>query len=72
VSFGVYFAIAGAVFLDAYPVPDFEFADLQLLAAVPLGLFTAAITALLVLFVRSVAMTRRPTRRCRCRYGARP
>ena len=56
VSFAVYFAIAGAVFLDAYPVPHYEFEDWQLLAAVPLGLFAAAVTALLALFVKLSAM----------------
>jgi chloride channel protein, CIC family len=44
VSFGIYFAIAGAVFLGAYPVPRYAFADWQLLAAVPLGLFGALVT----------------------------
>ena len=34
VSFGVYFAIAGAVFLDDYQVPSYTFTDWQLLAAV--------------------------------------
>ena len=52
VSFAVYFAIAGAVFLDAYPVPQYEFEDWQLLAAVPLGLFAAGVTTLLALFVK--------------------
>jgi chloride channel protein, CIC family len=44
ISFGVYFAIAGAVFLGAYHVPRYTFADWQLLAAVPLGLFGALVT----------------------------
>jgi H+/Cl- antiporter ClcA len=48
VSFAIYFAIAGSVFLDAYPVPHYQFEDWQLLAAVPLGLFAAAVTTLLV------------------------
>ena len=52
VSFAVYFAIAGSVFLDAYPVPHYQFEDWQLLAAVPLGLFAAAVTTLLALFVK--------------------
>jgi H+/Cl- antiporter ClcA len=56
VSFAVYFAIAGAVFLDAYPVPHYEFEDWQLLAAVPLGLFAAALTTLLALFAKLSAM----------------
>ena len=41
VSFGIYFAIAGAVFLDAYQVPPYKFEDWQLLAGIPLGLFAA-------------------------------
>jgi len=56
VSFAVYLPVAGAVFLDAYPVPHYEFEDWQLLAAVPLGLFAAAVTALLALFVRLSAL----------------
>jgi len=55
VSFAVYFAIAGAVFLDAYPVPHYEFEDWQLLAAVPLGLFAAVVTTLLALVVKLTA-----------------
>ena len=46
VSFGIYFAIAGAVFLGAYPVPRYAFEDWQLLAAIPLGLFGALVTTL--------------------------
>ena len=38
VSFGIYFVIVGAVFLDAYKVPTYKFEDWQLLAAIPLGL----------------------------------
>jgi H+/Cl- antiporter ClcA len=49
VSFGVYFAIAGAVFLDIYKVPQYQFHDWQLLAAVPLGIFSAAVATALVM-----------------------
>lgn len=52
ISFGIYFAIAGAVFLDAYQVPQFKFEDWQLLAGVPLGLFAAVVVTLLVLFIQ--------------------
>ena len=52
VSFGLYFVIAGAIFLDAYQVPPYQYQDWQLLAAVPLGLFAAAVTAVLGLVVR--------------------
>ena len=47
ISFGIYFAIAGAVFLDAYQVPPYQFEDWQLLAGIPLGLFAALLVALL-------------------------
>ena len=47
VSFGIYFAIAGAVFLDDYKVPQYTFKDWQLLAGVPLGLFAALVVTLL-------------------------
>ena len=47
VSFGIYFAIAGAVFLDAYQVPPYKFEDWQLLAGIPLGLFAALVVTLL-------------------------
>jgi H+/Cl- antiporter ClcA len=46
VSFGIYFAIAGAVLLGAYQVPPYTFEDWQLLAAIPLGLFAALVTTL--------------------------
>jgi len=52
VSFGIYFVIAGAVFLDAYQVPQYQYQDWQLLAAVPLGLFAAAVTAMHGLVIR--------------------
>jgi H+/Cl- antiporter ClcA len=51
VSFGIYFAIAGAVFLDAYQVPPYNFEDWQLLAGIPLGLFAALLVTLLVAFM---------------------
>jgi H+/Cl- antiporter ClcA len=50
-SFGIYFAVAGAVFLGTYQVPPYRFADWQLLAGVPLGLFGALVTILTVGFV---------------------
>ena len=52
VSFGIYFAIAGAVFLDAYQVPQYAFEDWQLLAGIPLGLFAALVVTLLVVLVQ--------------------
>ena len=52
VSFGLYFAVAGTVFLDAYQVPQYAFQDWHLLAAVPLGLFAAVVTAVLGLIMK--------------------
>ena len=55
VSFGIYFAIAGAVFLDDYQVPSYKFEDWQLLAGVPLGLFAALVVTLLAGFMMAAA-----------------
>jgi len=55
ISFGIYFAIAGAVFLDLYKVPHYKFEDWQLLAGVPLGLFAAVVVTLLVGFTLGAA-----------------
>ena len=55
VSFGIYFAIAGAVFLDDYQVPSYKFEDWQLLAGIPLGLFAALLVMLLVGFMLGAA-----------------
>jgi len=54
VSFGVYFAIAGAVFLDDYAMPTFDFEDWQLLAGVGFGLFAAVVVTLLAAFMQGV------------------
>ena len=51
VSFGIYFAIAGAVFVDAYKVPPYEFEIWQLLAGIPFGLFAALLITLLGAFM---------------------
>src|ERR1017187_5529567 len=51
ISFGIYFAIAGSVFLDAYQVPPYKFEDWQLLAGIPLGLFAAVVVTLLARFM---------------------
>ena len=50
VSFGIYFVIAGAVFLDEYDMPKYTFHDWQLLAAVPLGIFGALVVTVLSIF----------------------
>jgi H+/Cl- antiporter ClcA len=55
VSFGIYFAIAGSFFLDAYEVPTFKYEDWQLAAGIGFGLLAAVIVTLLVVAVK-VAM----------------
>ena len=55
VSFGIYFAIAGAVFLDDYQVPSYKYEDWQLLAGIPLGLFAALVVMLLAGFMIAAA-----------------
>jgi H+/Cl- antiporter ClcA len=55
VSFGIYFGIAGAVFLDYYQVPQYTFEDWQLLAAIPLGLFAAVVVTVLAGFILGAA-----------------
>jgi H+/Cl- antiporter ClcA len=50
VSFAIYFAIAGAVFLNYFKVPQYKFEDWQLLAAIPLGLCAAVVVTLLAGF----------------------
>jgi len=52
VSFGVYFAIAGAFFVDAYQVPTYEYESWQLLVAVGLGLFAAVTVTVLVALIQ--------------------
>jgi H+/Cl- antiporter ClcA len=52
VSFGIYFAIAGAVFLDAYKMPAYEYEDWQLLAGVAFGLLAAVIVTVLGVVVK--------------------
>jgi H+/Cl- antiporter ClcA len=55
VSFGIYFAIAGAVFAGDYTVPRYQFQDWHLLAAIPLGLFAVVLVTVLVGFVAGAA-----------------
>jgi H+/Cl- antiporter ClcA len=52
VSFGIYFAVGGAFFLDAYQVPQYEFKSWQLLASVGFGLLAAVVTTVLVLMIQ--------------------
>ena len=55
ISFGIYFGIAGAVFLDYYQVPQYKFEDWQLLAAIPLGLFAAVVVTVMAGFILGAA-----------------
>jgi H+/Cl- antiporter ClcA len=55
ISFGIYFAIAGAVFLDYYKVPQYKFHDWQLLAGILLGLFAAVVVTVLMGFMLGAA-----------------
>jgi H+/Cl- antiporter ClcA len=55
VSFGIYFAVAGAVFLDVYEVPSYRYEDWHLLAGVALGLLAAVIVTLLVIVMKLAA-----------------
>jgi H+/Cl- antiporter ClcA len=56
VSFGIYFAIAGSVFLDAYQVPQYPYEDWQLLAGVALGLFAAVLVTVLMMIIKVTAV----------------
>jgi H+/Cl- antiporter ClcA len=51
VSFGVYFAIAGSVFLDLYKVPQYTFESWQLLVGAALGVVAAILVMGLVLVI---------------------
>ncbi len=52
ISFGIYFAIAGAFFLDAYRVPAFAYKDWQLPAGVAFGLVAAVLVTVLGIVVK--------------------
>ena len=51
VSFGVYFAVAGSVFLDIYKVPQYTFKSWQLLVGVALGVAAAVLVMAMVLVI---------------------
>jgi len=51
ISFGIYFAIAGALFLGAYDVPAYDFKTWQLLAGIGLGLVAAAVVTMMGLII---------------------
>ncbi len=57
VSFGIYFVVGGAFFLDAYRVPSYTFEDWQLLAGMGLGLFAAVVVTLLVTVMKLALRT---------------
>ena len=52
VSFGIYFAVAGSVFLDAYEVPPYKYEDWQLAAGVGFGLLAAVIVTILAVIMK--------------------
>ncbi len=51
VSFGVYFAIAGSIFLDVYKVPTYTFESWQMFVGVALGVVSAVLVMGVVLVV---------------------
>ena len=51
ISFGIYFAIAGAIFLGIYAVPAYQYENWYLLAGAGIGLLAAVVSALLGLIV---------------------
>jgi H+/Cl- antiporter ClcA len=51
VSFGIYFAVAGSVFLDIYQVPQYSFKSWQLLVGVAPGVVTAVLVMGMVLLI---------------------
>jgi H+/Cl- antiporter ClcA len=56
VAFGIYFTVAGSIFLDAYQVPAYEFEAWQMLAGVALGLVAAALGAVLGVILKAGAV----------------
>jgi chloride channel protein, CIC family len=52
VSFGIYFAVAGSFFLDAYKVPSYKYEDWQLAAGVGFGLLAGVIVTILVVVMK--------------------
>lgn len=55
VAFGMYFAIAGSVFLDLYQVPTYEYQAWNLFAGLALGLLAAAVVVVSTLVIRGMA-----------------
>ncbi len=55
VSFGIYFAIAGSVFLDLYQVPTYEYESWNLFAGLLLGLLAALVVVVMTVVIRGVA-----------------
>ncbi|MGD9528049.1 chloride channel protein [Pseudonocardia sp.] len=55
VSFGIYFTIAGAVFVDAYQVPSYAYEDWQLLVGIPLGVLAALVVTMMVVIVQGMS-----------------
>lgn len=55
VSFGVYFAFAGAVFLDAYALPTYQVEDWHMVAAIGIGIVAAIVVSFVGVTVLVVA-----------------
>lgn len=54
ISFGLYFAIIGAVFLGIYTIPTYDFKDWHLLAGIGLGILSALV-AIITVAIAAVA-----------------
>jgi H+/Cl- antiporter ClcA len=55
VAFGIYFAIAGSVFLDLYQVPTYEYEGWNLFAGLALGLLAACVVVVSTLVIKATA-----------------
>lgn len=55
VSFGIYFAIAGSVFLDLYQVPMYDYEAWNLFAGLALGLLAAFVVVASTLVIKAMA-----------------
>lgn len=52
ISFGIYFAVAGSIFVGAYQVPTYAYQDWYLLAAIGMGVLAAIVSTVFGLIVR--------------------
>lgn len=54
VSFGIYFAIAGTVFLDLFKVPQYEYEGWHLLVGIGLGVLAAVLVMIMIVVITLV------------------